>query len=201
MPLIQFEPPKEHFLCCMSVSAAQQACLVTPPKPIRPWSSGIRVLACASYSTCALSYFFLHVLCTTKQNFPFTVKLIYLSGWQLCDGKSISHSPPLFFSFPCVSSRLVTAMIRGRCGIQTPQGAPTITGHPVLRGTRQEGTLQSPGAPGHTATLRLTKAQVQTICIQKQQRTKNGIYKVFSLKLCWFFIKYTSYKENMLHNS
>lgn len=102
MPLIQFEPPKEHFLCCMSVSAAQQACLVTPPKPIRPWRSGIRVLACASYSTCALSYFFLHVLCTTKQNFPFTVKLIYLSGWQLCPVWWKKHLtlPAIILQFP-----------------------------------------------------------------------------------------------------
>lgn len=80
--------------------------------------------------------------------------------WTQCSLSLIRH---LLFStqFPAlVSPRLVMVMIRGLCGTQTPQGAPTITGCPIQRAPRLEGMLQTHGAPYPRATLRLTRVQV-----------------------------------------
>lgn len=71
--------------------------------------------------------------------------------WHSLVSRAVSPAPP----------RLVTAMIHGRCGTQTPRGAPTTTGRPIPRAPRLGRALVTPGDPYPRATLRPTRAQVR----------------------------------------
>lgn len=72
----------------------------------------------------------------------------------------LSSFHPFMVSFS-ISSRPVMEMILGQCGMQTPLGAQTTTGHLTRREPRLKRVLQTPGALCHRAIHRPTKAQVR----------------------------------------